>query len=172
MHLAADSDAAYLVAAGAKSRYAGRFYLKSHPNRKNYNGAPHNAAIHTECRLLQNIVCSAAEAKCGGIFHNSQMDLSICRTLEAIGHPQSPTRIKTDKKTANSFVHAWMHTKRSKTWDMWYHWLWETATHKLIHIYWDKGSNNNADYIPSTMHRPYTNPNGQVIFSKVLTFPN
>ena len=75
----ADLDAAYLVAARAKSRYAGNFYIESHPNR--YNEALHNAAIHTECRLLQNIVSFAAEAKCSGLFHNSQMALSICHTL-------------------------------------------------------------------------------------------
>ena len=153
MQLAVDSDASYLVAPGAKSRYAGHLYLQSSPNRLNYNSAPHNAAIHTECKILKNIVCSAAEAECGGLFHNAQIAIGLRRTLEAIGHPQQVTRIKTDNKTANSFVHASMKIKRSKTWDMRYHWLREQATKKLIDIFWDKGSNNDGDYFTKN-HSP------------------
>ena len=91
MQLAVNSDAAYLVVPGAKIRYAGHFYLKAHPHRLNYNKAPHNAAVHTECKILKNIVCSAAEAECGGLFHNAQAALGIRHTLEAIGHPQRAT---------------------------------------------------------------------------------
>ena len=146
MQLAVDSDAAYLVSPGAKSRYAGHFYLESKPNPKNPHKAPHNAAIHTECKTLRNVVCSAAEAECGGLFNNAQVALTIRRTLEAIGHPQRTTRVKTDNKTANSFVHASMRAKRSKTWDMRYHWLREQTTKKIFDIFWDKGTNNDADY--------------------------
>ena len=123
MQLAIDSDAAYLVTPGTKSHYAGHFYLESLPNRHNYNKSLHNAAIHTKCCTLKNIVCSAAEAECGGLFNNAQMTLGIRQTLEAIGHLQQPTRIKTDNKTANLFVHASMRIKGSKTWDMRYYWL-------------------------------------------------
>ena len=146
MQLAVDSDAAYLVVPGAKSRYAGHFYLESFPNRLNYNKSPSNGAVHTECKILKNIVCSAAEAECGGLFHNAQVALGIQRTLKAIGHPQGPTRIKTDNSTANSFVHASMRIKRSKTWDMRYHWLREQAVHNIIKVFWDKGTNNDGDY--------------------------
>ena len=96
--------------------------------------------------MLPNIFCSAAEAECGGLFHNAQIALALCQTLEAIGYQQRPTHIKTDNKTANLFMHASMWIKRSKTWDMCYHWLRENTTGKLLEIYWDKGSNNNADY--------------------------
>ena len=146
MQLAVDSDASYLVIPGAKSRFAGHFYLESHPNPNNYNKAPHNAAIHTECKTLRNVVCSAAEAECAGLFNNAQKAITIRCTLEAIDHPQKPTWIKTDNKTANSFVHAAMRVKRSKTWDMRYHWLREQTTKKIIDIFWDKGTNNNGDY--------------------------
>ena len=63
MQLAVNSDAAYLVVPGAKIQYTGHFYLESTPNRRNYNDAPHNAAVHTECKILPNIVYSAAKAK-------------------------------------------------------------------------------------------------------------
>ena len=64
MQLAVDSDASYLVAPGAKSSYTGYFYLKSNSHPKNYNKASNNAAIHTECQTLHNVVCSAAEVEC------------------------------------------------------------------------------------------------------------
>ena len=123
MQLSVDSDTAYLVVPGAKSQYAGHYYLQSHPHHMNYNQSPNNAAIHTKCKVLKNIVSSTAEAECGGIFHNAQTAIGIRQTLEAIGHPQQTTRLKTDNKTANSFVHVSMQIKRSKTWNMRYHWL-------------------------------------------------
>eukprot|EP00957_Ditylum_brightwellii_P172475 13131345-Ditylum_brightwellii.AAC.1 len=112
---------------GAKSRYAGHFYLESHPNPLNYNHAPNNAPVHTECKALKNVVCSAAEAECGGLFHNSRLAIMIRGLLHQMDHPQAPTKIKTDNSTANSFVHSSMRVKRSKSWDMRFHWLREEA---------------------------------------------
>ena len=81
MQLSVDSDAVYMVVPGAKRQYAGHYYLQLHPHWLNYNKAPNNAAIHTECKLLKNIVCSAAEAECDGFFHNAQKATGIRRTL-------------------------------------------------------------------------------------------
>eukprot|EP00957_Ditylum_brightwellii_P202459 15330264-Ditylum_brightwellii.AAC.1 len=84
----------------------------------NYNKPPHNAPILIACRTLKYVVCSAVEAECGVLFHNSQTVMGLYILLEAIGHPQQPTKIKTDNKIANSFVHASMRIKCSKSWDM------------------------------------------------------
>ena len=102
MRLTANTDAAYLVQPNARSRYAGYFYLTN-----NSTSPPlSNGAVLVVCRTLRSVMRSAAEAECGGVFHNSQ-DAIILRTiLEALGHPQPPTRIKTDNSTANSFVQA------------------------------------------------------------------
>ena len=91
MQLVVNSDAAYLVVPGAKSRYASHFYLEAHPHCLDYNKAPHNATVHTECKILKNNVCSAEEAECGGLFRNAQAVLGIQGTLKAIGHPQRAT---------------------------------------------------------------------------------
>ena len=152
MQLMIDSDAAYLVLPGAKSRIAGHYMLEASQHPDNYNRAPHNGAILIECRTLKHVVCSAAEAECGGLFQNSQNAIALRTLLREMGHPQLPTRIKTDNKTANSFVHASMRVKRSKSWDMRYHWLREAAVRAILNIYWDKGSNNDADYF--TKHHP------------------
>ena len=152
MQLMIDSDAAYLVMPGAKSRIAGHYMLESSPHPDNYNRAPHNGAILIECRTLKHVVCSAAEAECGGLFQNSQNDIALRTLLQEMGHPQQPTRIKTDNKTANSFVYASMRVKRSKSWDMRYHRLKEAAIRTILNISWDKGSNNDADNF--TKHHP------------------
>eukprot|EP00957_Ditylum_brightwellii_P045519 3450910-Ditylum_brightwellii.AAC.1 len=78
---------------------------------------------------------------------SAQLAVIIPAILQAIGHPQGHTRIKTDNITANSFVYASMHTKRSKTWDMRYHWLREKAVRKALDIYWDRNYSNDADYV-------------------------
>ena len=102
MQLLVDSDAAYLVVPGAKSWYSGHFYLQLHSHHLNYNNVPSNSAKHTKCRVLKNIVCSAAEAKCRDLFQNAQVDIRIRQTLEALGHCQTAMHFKTDNKTANS----------------------------------------------------------------------
>ena len=92
MVLHVDSDAAYLVAPKAKSRVAGYFHLSSHPNISKHPQL--NGAIHVECKTLQHVVSSAAEAEVAGIFHNAGMALPIRHILTCLGHPQPLTQIK------------------------------------------------------------------------------
>ena len=106
MQLKLESDASYLSVKNSHSRYVGHFYLESLPNL--YNPIAQNGPIHTECAVLKNVVCSAAEAECGGVFHNCQKALIIQRALQALGHLQKPTEVKTDNSTAASFVHSTM----------------------------------------------------------------
>ena len=51
MVLHVDSDAAYLVAPGSKSRVAGYYYLSSEYTPTSLNEAPLNSPIHVECKL-------------------------------------------------------------------------------------------------------------------------
>ena len=90
-----DSDAAYLVVDGARSRIAGHYYLSSNPIPKPGIPTPaHNGPLHTLCRILKTIVASAAEAETVGLFQNAQFAIFIRRCLIALGHPQPPTPIK------------------------------------------------------------------------------
>ena len=116
MILHVDSDAAYLVVAGAKSRVAGHYYLSS-------KDPIHNDPLHSLCRLLKSVVASAAEAETAGLFQNAQLVVCIRRCLIALGHPQPPTPIKTDNSTSAAFVNRKMRQKRSKSWDMKLYWL-------------------------------------------------
>eukprot|EP00957_Ditylum_brightwellii_P200244 15265045-Ditylum_brightwellii.AAC.1 len=128
IQLYGDSDAAYLVMTDAKSCIAETFYCTSKPNPHNYMTALHNTPILVKCKVLKNVLCSAAEAECRDLFHNGQTVMGICNVLEAMGNKQGPMHVKTDNKIANSFVHTSIYVRRSKSWDMRWHWLHKTST--------------------------------------------
>ena len=134
MQLHIESDAAYLVLPGAKSRVAGYFYLHSPPNANKCYRKGYNAPIHVQCSTLKNVVSSAAEAECGGIFQNCVTTIGIRNTLIGMGHPQGKTEVITDNSTANSFIHSEMRVKRSKSWDMKYNWLRDHTAQNQFHI--------------------------------------
>ena len=69
-----------------------------------------------------------AEAEIAGIFHNTQIAIPIRHILEVIGYPQPPTLIKIDNYIAIGFTYNNMNQKRSKSWDMRYHWLCNNET--------------------------------------------
>ena len=150
MVLTVDSDAAYLVLPKARSRLAGYFQLNNHKDASNINGP-----LLVECKTIKHVVSSAAEAETGALFHNAQTAIPIRRLLIALGHPQPPTPIKIDNSTTNGFVHNNIHMKKSKSWDMRYHWLRDKETQREIDVYWDKGTHNNTDYFTKTHTTPY-----------------
>ena len=69
-----------------------------------------------------------------------------------MGHEQPPTPIKTDNTTAQGFVNKNIHQKRSKAWDMRYHWLRDRANQGQFRVYWEEAEKNNGDYY--TKHHP------------------
>ena len=95
---------------------------------------------------------SAAEAKTAGLFINCQKVIEIKQMLQALRHNQMATLVKTDNATAASFVTDMIKKKRSKSWDVRYHWLSEQQSLKTFFIYWQEGLKNLADY--HTKHHP------------------
>jgi hypothetical protein len=155
MALHIDSDAAYLVLPNARSRYAGHYYLSNNPPSPPEKPNPQpNGPILTICKTIWGVMSSAAEAETGGVYGNAQEAIACPISLRALGHPQAATPIKTDNSTSNSFVHANIKQRRSKTWDMQWNWLRDKTTHQQLCIYWDRGQNNDADYF--TKHHPPT----------------
>ena len=112
MILHVDSDAAYLVLPNAHSRIAGHYFLSSKPPLPPAPPQPApNAPILTECKYLKHVVASAAEAETGGLFYNGQTIIPIRQALEALGHVQPPTPLKTDNSTARDFVNRSLRQK-------------------------------------------------------------
>ena len=153
MQLHVDSDAAYLVLPKARSRGAGHFYLSNHtPPGIAIPTPPPNGPILTECFTIRNVMTSAAEAETGTLHHNGIAAVPLRITLDELHHKQGPTYIKTDNDTAKGFLTSSIRKKRSKAWDMRYHWMKEKIKDSIFGVYWDKGTNNLGDYF--TKHHP------------------
>ncbi len=153
MILFVDSDAAYLVLPGAKSRISGHFFLSDQPPPAPATPSPRpNGPIMVICRTLRHVVNSVAEAETAGVFINANEAIPCRYILEALDHPQPATPLETDNSTTNSFCHSTMRQKRSKSWDMRYHWLRDKETQKIIRVYWKPGKLNRADYF--SKHHP------------------
>ena len=63
-----------------------------------------NGAIHVECKTIRHVVSSAAEAEINGAFEIALVTVNIQNSLNAMGHPLTPTIIKTDNSNTAGFV--------------------------------------------------------------------
>ena len=142
-----DSDAAYLVATNTRSRAAGYHYCGSR------DGTQFNGPIHVLAKIIKNVRASAMEAEIAALYINAQALIVFRQTLIDMGHPQPPTVIRTDNKTACGIVNGTMKQRRSKAIDMRFHWLKDCVNaHKQIKITWAPGTKNLADY--GSKHHP------------------
>lgn len=153
MVLNLDSDAAYLVQPQARSRGAGYFYLSDIPPQPPAQPNPtHNAPILVDCHTIRQVMASAAEAETNTAFHNAQLAVPIRTMLQDLGHKQPPTPLKTDNTTTLGILNSNIRQKRSKAFDMRFHWLRDRIKQKQFHVYWKPGTDNKADYF--TKHHP------------------
>ena len=144
MILEVDSDASYLVLPKARSRYAGYFRLLDKED--THNRSIHNGAVLIECKTIRHVVSSAAEAETKGVFENAKKIIAMRHLLHDMGHPQKQTTINTDNSTTVGFVSKNIQLKKSKSWDMNFHWLRDKELQNKIKVVWKKGKANNADY--------------------------
>ena len=155
MALHVDTDAAYLVLPPARSRYAGYFYLSDRLLDYSQNTPMPNGAVLVECRSLRHVMSSAAEAECGGTFENARAAIPIAYVLAHIlKHPQPLRGVPTvtNNNASKKLLTRLIKPKKSKTWDMCYHWLEDRIAHNQIQLIWKPGKRNWADYF--TKHHP------------------
>ena len=133
MTLRVDSDAACLVAPEAKSRAGGCHHLTTK------DGQLFNGPALILAKAIKNVMASEAEAKIGALFMNAQEAVALRNCLEAMGHPQPPTSIKTDNNTAQGIINNTMKQKRSKAIYMRFHWLRDRVNQNQFHVYWESG---------------------------------
>ena len=69
------------------------------------------------------MVAGSTEAETRALFHNAQITHPTWYLFQQMGHPQSPTHLKTDNKTVYAFALQEMRHKKSKAWDMCLWWL-------------------------------------------------
>ena len=117
MILHADTDAAHLAAPEARSHAGGCHHLSG------TNGETFNGPVLPSAKAIKNTMALAVEAELGALCLNGQEAVALQNCLEAMGHPQPATPMKTDNSTANGIVDNTMKQKKSKVIDMRFHWL-------------------------------------------------
>jgi hypothetical protein len=158
MTLHVSSDAAYLIAPKARSRYAGYHYLSDQPADPmkpplpTDPEPPNNGAIHVPSQIMREVLSSASEAELAGCFHNGKEACPLRVCLEELGHPQPPTPIQTDNSTAAGICNDSVKQKRSKAMDMRFYWIRDRVRQGQFLVYWRQGKTNRADYF--TKHHP------------------
>jgi hypothetical protein len=95
---------------------------------------------------------SAAEAELGSLVINAKTAISRRHTLEELSHPQPPTPMQTDNKTAHDLLTNKIMPKALKVMDMRFHWLQCCKGQGQLRYYWRPGTQNMADYF--TKHHP------------------
>ena len=112
MILHMDSGAAYFTILEARSCYAGHFYLRYWPPQNPMKPNPkRNGPIHTECKIIRNIVSSEAEAETCGTFNNRKKAIDMRPAIINLDHKQPATTLKTDNYTTEEFVDLVMKPK-------------------------------------------------------------
>ena len=81
-------------------------------------------------------MASAAEAETGAIFLNGQQAIPIRTALLEMGHPQPPILIKTDSTTSYGILTGNMQRKRSKAFDMRFHFMRCRIKQNQYCLYW------------------------------------
>ena len=66
--------------------------------------------------------------------------------------------------TANAFVNQSLRQKKSKSWDMKFHWLWDKLQESNLRVFWDWGSQNGFNYFD----KPYPTPYHKLMRSKYI----
>jgi hypothetical protein len=86
--------------------------------------------------------------------------------LPGFGHPQLATPLKTDNSTSNSFVHANIKQRRSKTWDMRWNWLRDKSLRTINYVpTGTKGKTTTLIISRNITHRRITSLCAQDMFS-------
>ena len=138
------SDASYLTEAKARSRVAGHYFLGSKPTKN--KPIPLNGAIYAFCGILKFVVASAAEAELGALFLNAKEGKIIRLILAELGHPQPPTPIHCDNKTAAGIANNTVKKQRSRSMEMRFFYIADQVSRGLFDVQWHPGQENLADY--------------------------
>ena len=147
MILHVDSNTAYLVEPGAKSRAGGYFYFPNHINPKL------NVLIHCLFTLIKAVMSSVAEAELGNLFLNATNVVYIRNTLHDMNHTQPPIPIKTDNTTVLGVITKTIKRRSAKAMDMRSHWVSDRMNQKQLRVYWGSGLQNEGDYF-TKHHQP------------------
>ena len=171
MRLAIHSDTSYLSVAQARSRASGvHFITEGPPDPKNLEDfvPTTNGILLVVCKIMRNIMTSAAKAEYGTIFVNNQTAVPICTTLYEMEWTQGPTATQVYNSTAVCIATKELLQKNSKAMDMRFYWINNRIEQGQFCIFWRPGPENLGDY-----HSKHHSPEHQrAVRSKYLHVPN
>ena len=149
------SDVSYLFVTKSSSRASGVFFLSdTKPDAITFSEYTPilNGFIFIMCKILRNIMASAAEAEFGALFLNGQAAVPIRTSLIKMHHPQPPTPIQVDNSTAVGIDNKSIKQKRSKAMDMRFHWIQDIILQEQFNVFWKPGPTNLGDF--HSKHHP------------------
>jgi hypothetical protein len=147
MILAAHSDASFLSESKSRSRAGASIFLTENDPIPRLNGP-----VLTISQIVKFVMASAAEAELSALFITAREMVPLRNTLIEMGWPQPPSPIQTDNSTAVGFTNDTIIARRIKMLCLRLHWLRCRESQGQFRFYWDKGTNNIADY--HTKHHP------------------
>ena len=106
-----------------------------------------NGNILVVSSVLRFVVSSAAEAELGALFHNGKEAKILRLTLQELGHPQHPTPIHCDNKTATGIANDTVKKHRSRSMEMRFFWITDQVKQIFFDVQWHPGKENLGDYL-------------------------
>ncbi len=140
MRLVILSNALYLSEPKAQSRAGSQMFMAGTEDIPINNGA-----ILNILQIIRAVMSSAAEAEVGALFINAKTAVSMQRTFNEMGHPQTCTPIQAKKFSAYALLTNKILPKVLKAMDMQIHWLHCCKAQDQYRFYWRPGTQNLAD---------------------------
>ena len=88
---------------------------------------------------LKLVVASAAEAKLGALFMNAKEGEILMLILEELGHPQPPTPIHCNTKTAAGIANDTVQKHRSRLMEIRFYWITDQIKQNIFDVQWHPG---------------------------------
>ena len=146
MQLKIISDASFAGDSQARSRAGGVHFLCK-ASELSEDDTLTNAPFHYFSTIIPTIVTSAAEAEYAALFLNGKDANYEMALLEYMGYPQTAITIICDNSCAAGTANRTVKPKRSKSFDIKFHWIRKKVDDKIFKIIWKKGETNEADYL-------------------------
>ena len=108
------SDGAYLVKPEAKSRDGGFFYQRNFVNDIEKRAPKLNGLMHVLCKILKNVVSSAAECEIASAFESGQDTTVLRRSLQETMHQQPSKLVQLDNAIVTNLTNASLKQKGLK----------------------------------------------------------
>ena len=153
MQLRVQSDGSHLSQVNAGSIAGGVHYCCNYDDARTVINGP----ILAVCSTITTVCGSASETEYAALYTNGQHAYFQRTILAALGYPQRPTPIYADNMAAVGIANDTVKLRKSKSYDMRYHWIRDRTRRKIFKVTWSKGETNDADFFtkiqPSTRHQ-------------------